>query len=50
LLVSFSGILLLALLTFGIGMFWIYPYMTATQTNFYLQLIETETEDETASD
>jgi uncharacterized membrane protein len=49
LLVSFSGILLLALLTFGIGMFWIYPYMTATQTNFYLQLIETESEDETAS-
>ncbi len=35
---SFFGVLLLGLLSFGIGMIWIGPYMTATGTQFYLDL------------
>lgn len=33
---SFLGWVLLAVLSLGIGMFWISPYMTQTATNFYL--------------
>ena len=36
--VSFIGIYLLSALTFGIGMLWIYPYVTATKTGYYLEL------------
>lgn len=38
LLVSFIGIYLLSAMTFGIGMLWIYPYVTATKTGYYLEL------------
>ncbi len=38
LLVSFFGIFLLSIMTFGIGMLWIYPYFTATKTGYYLEL------------
>lgn len=40
LLVSFIGVFLLSILTFGIGMLWIYPYFTATKTAYYLELIK----------
>lgn len=40
LLVSFLGIFLLSIMTFGIGMLWIYPYFTATKTGYYLELIK----------
>nr|MBQ8253139.1 DUF975 family protein [Lachnospiraceae bacterium] len=42
LLVSFLGIFMLGLMTFGLGMLWIYPYFTATKTCYYLELIKTE--------
>lgn len=42
LLVSFIGIYLLSVLTFGIGMLWIYPYVTATKTGYYLELKKKE--------
>lgn len=35
---SFIGMLLLTLLSFGIGMFWVYPYMLMTFTEFYLNV------------
>lgn len=35
---SFTGMLLLSLLSFGIAMFWIYPYMRMTFTEFYLSV------------
>ncbi len=38
LMVSFIGIQLLSAITFGIGMFWAYPYITATKTGYYLEL------------
>lgn len=38
LMVSFIGIYLLSVLTLGIGMLWIYPYITATKTGYYLEL------------
>ena len=38
LLVSFLGIFFLGLMTCGLGMLWIYPYFTATKTNYYLEL------------
>ena len=38
LIISFIGIYLLAALTFGIGMLWIHPYVTATKTGYYLEL------------
>lgn len=37
--VSFLPLFFLALLSFGIGMLWIIPYVNATLTNFYLDLI-----------
>lgn len=37
---SFIPLLLLSLLSFGIALFWVYPYMKATYTNFYLDLIK----------
>ncbi len=40
LLVSFLGIFFLSALTFGIAMLWIYPYFTATKTNYYLELLQ----------
>ena len=35
---SFIGMYLLALLSFGIGMFWVYPYTRMTFTEFYLEV------------
>lgn len=35
---SFIGLLLLSLLTLGLAMFWVNPYMTQTQTLFYLDV------------
>lgn len=35
---SFIGMLLLVLLSFGIAMFWVYPYMRMTFTEFYLDI------------
>lgn len=37
--ISFLPLYLLALLSCGIGMLWITPYVNATMTNFYLNLI-----------
>lgn len=37
---SFLGMYLLALLTFGIGIFWVYPYVKMTVTEYYLYLID----------
>lgn len=39
---SFIGVLLLVLCTFGLGMLWAYPYMTATKTMFYEELFAKE--------
>lgn len=39
---SFIGIMLLVLLTFGIGMLWAYPYITCTRTLFYEELLAQE--------
>lgn len=44
LMVSFIGIHLLSALTFGIGMFWAYPYITATKTGYYLELKKRNTD------
>lgn len=41
-MVSFWGIYLLVLLTFGIAILWAYPYVTATRTCFYLDLTHQE--------
>lgn len=38
--ISFFGILLLTYVTFGIGMFWITPYMICTNIYFYLSVKE----------
>ena len=35
LLLSFIGWILLAALTCGIALFWVYPYMQAANANFY---------------
>lgn len=35
---SFIGLYLLAILTFGIGLVWLSPYISATNTHFYLRL------------
>lgn len=37
-MISFLGLSLLSLLSFGIGMLWVSPYMTQTTTKFYLDL------------
>lgn len=36
--VSFIGIYFLVILTFGLGMLWAHPYMTATKAGFYLDI------------
>lgn len=38
-MVSFLPLYLLALLSLGIGMLWVTPYVNATMTNFYLDLM-----------
>ena len=35
---SFIGMYLLVILTFGLGIFWIYPYVSAANANFYQKL------------
>lgn len=40
LVVSFFGMAILNVITFGLAIFWIHPYMTATKTNFYIDLTE----------
>lgn len=42
LMVSFLPLLLLSLLSCGIGLLWIIPYMNATLTHFYLKLASTK--------
>lgn len=39
LLLSFIPLLLASLLTFGIGLLWVEPYMNATATEFFLELM-----------
>lgn len=39
LLVSFIGMLLLGLISFGVGLLWIIPYMSMTEIEFYRDLI-----------
>lgn len=41
---SFIGWILLGLLTLGIGLLWILPYITQTNTQFYLNLTQQQTE------
>lgn len=36
--ISFFGLVLLCILTLGIGMLWLYPYMMTTEAFFYLDL------------
>ena len=44
LLVSFIGIFLLTVLTFGVGTLWAYPYFMSAKANYYLNLTsQTET-------
>ena len=38
--VSFLPLLLVAMLSCGIGLLWLIPYMNATQTEFFLDLIQ----------
>lgn len=38
LLLSFFGMFLIDLITFGVAAYWIHPYLTAAKTNFYLDL------------
>lgn len=38
LLISFLGMYALSLVSCGLGMLWVYPYVTATRTNYYLEL------------
>lgn len=42
--VSFLPLMLLALFSFGLALLWVGPYMTATQTVFFLDLIQHNTE------
>ena len=37
---SFIGWLVLVVITFGIAGIWVYPYLAATSTNFYLSVKE----------
>ena len=46
LLASFIGMYLLGILSFGIGLFWVCPYIKMTVTGFYLQAIGEKTETE----
>lgn len=43
--VSFLPLILAAILSCGIGLLWLIPYMNATQTEFFLDLIQNKTED-----
>lgn len=35
---SFVGWWIMSILTFGIGVLWIYPYQQVTRANFYLEI------------
>lgn len=39
---SFIGMYILGLLSFGLAMFWIYPYVRMTMTEFYLELAQSD--------
>jgi uncharacterized membrane protein len=41
---SFIGMFLLVLLSFGIALFWVYPYLNMTLTEFYLDVKEVDTQ------
>lgn len=43
--VSFLPLIMVAMLSCGIGLLWLIPYMNATQTEFFLDLIQNKTED-----
>ena len=40
LLISFIGLYILSLLSFGLGFMWVMPYFHASRTNFYLSLLK----------
>lgn len=42
--VSFLPLILLCVLSFGIGLLWLYPYMNCTFTHFYLNLMDYKTQ------
>lgn len=46
LLVSFLGMYTLGFVTCGLGMLWVYPYVSATRTNYYLELLPQESREE----
>ena len=39
LFLSFAGLILLGILSLGIGLLWVFPYMSASETCFYQELI-----------
>lgn len=41
--ISFVPLMLLSVLSFGLGLLWIYPYMQCTLTNFYFDLMDYHT-------
>ena len=41
--VSFLPLVLLSVLSFGLGLLWLYPYMQCTLTNFYFDLMDYHT-------
>ena len=42
--VSFLPLILLGILSFGLALLWILPYMAATEAEFFLDLIRNKTE------
>ncbi len=42
--VSFIPLIIVAMLSCGIGLLWLIPYMNATQTEFFLDLIQNKKE------
>lgn len=44
---SFIPLIIVAILTFGIGMIWVIPYMYATKCCFYLNLVSSKSKSET---
>lgn len=40
LLISFIGLFILSILSFGLGFLWVMPYFHASRTNFYLSLLK----------
>lgn len=47
---SFIGMYVLGLLSFGLAMFWIYPYVRMTMTEFYLELVQSDSSKATVTE